>query len=509
MIKRSWFMVAGALSAALISLAPGCGSSGGGTGGGGSAPACTPDLASIQQTIFTPQCATSGCHAGDNPAAALSLAAGTGVEARLVGVEAGTCDGPLVTPGSLDHSFLYDKITSAAPRCGAHMPSGGDLTAEQKECIRAWIAGLPAPDGGSGGGGGCETCGGSACVDLQTDAANCGACGKTCPTSASCANGACACPGGLMDCGGACVDTMTSAANCGSCGKSCPTGAACAAGACACPAGTMECNGACVQTASDPANCGSCGKACAGGEVCNMGQCASGCGALTQCGGACVDTMTNASNCGSCGKACALGASCAAGQCQCPAGKADCNGTCIDVNADPTNCGTCGKVCGAGTSCVNGQCQCPGGGTPCNGVCVDTQTDANNCGTCGNVCAIGQTCSAGTCACGTSSVSFAQAVQPIFTAACASAGCHTGVMPQQGLNLSTGKAYNEIVNVAASECNDQRKLVLPGQPSQSYLIQKMMNVNLCFGTKMPKLGSLQNAQIQTVADWICAGAPNN
>lgn len=157
--------------------------------------------------------------------------------------------------------------------------------------------------------------------------------------------------------------------------------------------------------------------------------------------------------------------------------------------------GKCSASCGALTKC--GQ------------VCVDTQTDAANCGACGNTCSLGQTCEAGACACGSASVSFASAVQPIFTASCATAGCHKGVMPQQGLDLSAGKAYANLVNVAANECNDGRKLVLPGQPSQSYLMDKMMNVDLCSGTKMPKLGSVSNAELQTVADWICGGALNN
>ncbi len=82
-------------------------------------------------------------------------------------------------------------------------------------------------------------------------------------------------------------------------------------------------------------------------------------------------------------------------------------------------------------------------------------------------------------------------------------------MAQEGLDLSAGKAYAGLVNVAAAQCSDQRKRVLPGQPSQSYLIDKMMNVDICSGTKMPKVGLLPQAQITTIADWICAGAPNN
>jgi hypothetical protein len=100
-------------------------------------------------------------------------------------------------------------------------------------------------------------------------------------------------------------------------------------------------------------------------------------------------------------------------------------------------------------------------------------------------------------------------VQPVFTASCAPAGCHKGLMAQKGLDLTAGKAYAGLVNVAAVECSDQRKRVLPGQPSQSYLVDKLMNVDVCFGTQMPKLGAIPAGQITTIASWICEGAPNN
>lgn len=255
-----------------------------------------------------------------------------------------------------------------------------------------------------------------------------------------------------------------------------------------------QCGGAdCVDLTSDPGNCGKCGNACGNGEVCAAGTCASGCGALVQCGNIC----------------CPSGATCTGGQCTCPAGAAACNGACIDVTMDANNCGSCGKVCPSGTTCSSGACTCAGGKTLCGSTCVDTQTDASNCGMCGNACVLGQSCNAGACACGSASVSFSGAVQPIFTAKCDGAGCHGGVMPAGALNLSTGQSYGKLVNVLASQCNDGRRRVLPGKPQESYVIQKMLGMNMCFGTKMPKSGMLPSGDIQTVADWICAGAPNN
>jgi hypothetical protein len=40
-------------------------------------------------------------------------------------------------------------------------------------------------------------------------------------------------------------------------------------------------------------------------------------------------------------------------------------------------------------------------------------------------------------------------------------------------------------------------------------MDKMMGVDLCSGTAMPKLGSLPSAELEIIANWICAGAPNN
>ena len=108
-----------------------------------------------------------------------------------------------------------------------------------------------------------------------------------------------------------------------------------------------------------------------------------------------------------------------------------------------------------------------------------------------------------------SSVSFSTTIQPMLTAKCATNGCHAGVMPQEKLNLSAGKSYAALVNVTAAQCNDGRKRVLPGDPGASYVLDKMTNVDICFGTQMPKLGTVMSGEIQAMTDWICQGAPNN
>ena len=107
-------------------------------------------------------------------------------------------------------------------------------------------------------------------------------------------------------------------------------------------------------------------------------------------------------------------------------------------------------------------------------------------------------------------VSFASSVQPIFTSNCALNGCHTGVAPAQGLNLSSGKSYAALVNVLSTECTSDYR-VLPNASSSSYLMWKLQGSGTCFtGTQMPKGGSpLSAADQATIASWIDEGAPNN
>ncbi len=104
---------------------------------------------------------------------------------------------------------------------------------------------------------------------------------------------------------------------------------------------------------------------------------------------------------------------------------------------------------------------------------------------------------------GSSAISFGKVVWPIFKAGCS---CHikgpTGKlsMPDQAT------AYAGLVGVAASQCSTM-KLVEAGDPTKSYLIQKLEGKGGCFmGVKMPKGGSLTAAQITAIKGWITAGA---
>src|SRR5580658_7557716 len=99
------------------------------------------------------------------------------------------------------------------------------------------------------------------------------------------------CPTGSTMCGSVCVHTMTDSANCGACGKACPSGQVCSAGNCEleCTGGTTQCGGKCTNTLNDPANCGACGFACSSGLVCSVGKCGLQCsGGTTLCTQNCI-----------------------------------------------------------------------------------------------------------------------------------------------------------------------------------------------------------------------------
>jgi len=111
----------------------------------------------------------------------------------------------------------------------------------------------------------------------------------------------------------------------------------------------------------------------------------------------------------------------------------------------------------------------------------------------------------------TPAVSFSQQIQaPILTPTCA--GCHTdeGRTPSGGLNLKAGASYAQLVNVASTAKAGATR-VIPGNPSGSYLVQKLEGAADIVGLRMPRNGPpfLTDAQVATIRQWIQNGAPNN
>lgn len=97
-----------------------------------------PTFSAIQANVFTPTCATAGCHAGGSPAANLNLEAANSY-AQLVGI-ASTQDAGVqrVNPGNPDMSYLVTKLEGPGA-AGGQMPPSGPLPQSEIDVIRQWI----------------------------------------------------------------------------------------------------------------------------------------------------------------------------------------------------------------------------------------------------------------------------------------------------------------------------------------------------------------------------------
>ncbi len=110
------------------------------SGGDGDQPVT---LARLSDEIFTPQCATSGCHGGNNPAANLSLR-GEDI-AQIVSVSsAARPDYQLIAPGDPVNSYLLMKVRGDERIAGDRMPPARALEPEEIALVEAWVeAGAP------------------------------------------------------------------------------------------------------------------------------------------------------------------------------------------------------------------------------------------------------------------------------------------------------------------------------------------------------------------------------
>lgn len=90
--------------------------------------------------------------------------------------------------------------------------------------------------------------------------------------------------------------------------------------------------------------------------------------------------------------------------------------------------------------------------------------------------------------------------------------CHTsnGRTPASNLNLISGAAYSQIVN-RASTAKAGAVLVIPGDPDNSYLVQKLEGASGIVGQRMPRTGGpyLTPGQMMVIRRWIQEGAQNN
>ncbi|MEO8164440.1 MAG: hypothetical protein ABI619_03500 [Betaproteobacteria bacterium] len=100
-------------------------------------------------------------------------------------------------------------------------------------------------------------------------------------------------------------------------------------------------------------------------------------------------------------------------------------------------------------------------------------------------------------------VNFTADIQPIFSGACVA--CHSGASPPQGLRLDTGNSYANLVNVASKEVPSLKR-VKPGDPDNSYIVQKIEGT-AAVGGRMP-LGrpALPAERKALIRRWISEGA---
>lgn len=184
---------------------------------------------------------------------------------------------------------------------------------------------------------------------------------------------------------------------------------------------------------------------------------------------------------------------------------------CIDLENDSKHCGACDAPCEAGTVCAQGSCvdACEAGTTLCETSCVDLETDELHCGTCGRRCGAGSSCQDGECVCDPDvSASFSADVVPILKASCGGSDCHSGGDSVSSLVLREDVAYAELVDVGSDGC-EGRTRVVPGDPGQSYLVEKLVGGLMCNGKRMPLFATLPDEAIAKVVGWICAGAPDD
>jgi len=98
---------------------------------------------------------------------------------------------------------------------------------------------------------------------------------------------------------------------------------------------------------------------------------------------------------------------------------------------------------------------------------------------------------------------FASIQANVFTPICTA--CHVGASAPQGLRLDAANSYGLLVGVASAEQPSTLR-VAPGNPTASYLIQKLEGT-AAVGGRMPLGGTpLTAADIATIRQWITDGA---
>jgi hypothetical protein len=111
---------------------------------------------------------------------------------------------------------------------------------------------------------------------------------------------------------------------------------------------------------------------------------------------------------------------------------------------------------------------------------------------------------------GGAALSFSQIQSEVFTPTCAKAGCHDAAAASAGLVLAAGRSHGDLVGRPSTQ-NGGLLRVAPGNPEASYLLRKLRGDPSITGDRMPQDGPpyLTPEQIEGIAAWVRAGAPND
>jgi hypothetical protein len=99
---------------------------------------------------------------------------------------------------------------------------------------------------------------------------------------------------------------------------------------------------------------------------------------------------------------------------------------------------------------------------------------------------------------------FTEVQTEVFDQSCVFSACHKGASPAGEMNLELD-AYDDIVNVPSTQ-HATKVRVKPGDPSGSYLMDKLLNMPVMGTDEMPPGAPLSEARIDMIRAWIEAGA---
>jgi hypothetical protein len=103
---------------------------------------------------------------------------------------------------------------------------------------------------------------------------------------------------------------------------------------------------------------------------------------------------------------------------------------------------------------------------------------------------------------------FSEIQDAVFSPTCATSGCHLGAAAEQGLQLDEANSYGMLVDVPSTEVPTILR-VAPGDPDNSYLIQKLEGT-ASVGARMPlNQTPLPQADIDVIRQWITDGATDD